>query len=384
MEKEPTFYKMRVTGPRCAEFITQPLDAIRELNPSINAMIQSSEGMNRVLCEAAKQPLNKRRKTASSVVAIHDAHLQRLKAFKSNTEHMYDPLLQALSQQQAPLAQMRDGTPHQPPPEDIDESSLASRGHMQRIMAAIPKQFRMKAATLGDYLKAHPDLIRVTPEGRPIVSGTEMRHANIVDIMRSLYIHSKRQALPSGTKEVIEALHSAGIPSYLLSNPTVRTAYQAMGEEVEEARAITSDEGREQGHREEEEEEEEGEQEMSTMYETPIHSAVPAQAAMVKAEEPTMGKRSPSLLPKPAPAVAATGTLSKRHGPSIASTSGSTMTKHEVGRPTSGSSIPKPAVRHETSKPTSGQIGHGRKINTNFTYDDRRLPGKPSNMRPLW
>jgi hypothetical protein len=82
MEKRPMLHKMSVTGPRCAEFITQPLDVMRELNPSLNTTIQSTEGMKKILSEAAKQPSTKRRKIASTAVAVHDAHLQRLKAFK--------------------------------------------------------------------------------------------------------------------------------------------------------------------------------------------------------------------------------------------------------------------------------------------------------------
>jgi hypothetical protein len=54
-----TFRKMKVTGPQCAEFITEPLQAMRELNPSLNAMIQSTEQMDKVVCEAGKQPLKK-------------------------------------------------------------------------------------------------------------------------------------------------------------------------------------------------------------------------------------------------------------------------------------------------------------------------------------
>ena len=120
-----------MTGPRCAEMITQPLQAIRELNPSINAMIQSTEQMNKVLCEAAKQPLKKRRKIASSAVAIHDAYLQRLKAFRSGAGHTFDPLVQALAQQppSAPAAP----SPHveeEEAEEEEDVSSLGSRAGM--------------------------------------------------------------------------------------------------------------------------------------------------------------------------------------------------------------------------------------------------------------
>ena len=54
MEKQSMFHKMKVTGPNCAEFITEPLQAMRELNPTLNAMIQSTEQMNKVLCDSGE------------------------------------------------------------------------------------------------------------------------------------------------------------------------------------------------------------------------------------------------------------------------------------------------------------------------------------------
>ena len=140
MAQQPTFYKMKVTGPRCAEMITQPLQAMRELNPNLNAVIQSTEQMNKVLCEAAKQPLKKRRKIASSAVAIHDAHLQRVKALKSDASYAYDPMVQALMQQHQQQQQpVREEAPAAPPApvveeeEEVDESSLGSRVGMETI-----------------------------------------------------------------------------------------------------------------------------------------------------------------------------------------------------------------------------------------------------------
>jgi hypothetical protein len=368
MEKQPVFHKMKVTGPRCAEFITQPLDVIRELNPSLNTMIQSTEGMNKVLCEAAKQPLPKRRKIASSAVAVHDAHLQRFKAFKSGTDHMYDPMVEALAQQPT----THQSAAPQPPAEVIDESSLASQAHMQRVMGAIPKQYRAKAAMLGNYLKTHPDLIRVTSTGRPMVFGTELRNANIIDIMRSLYVWPRSQALPPGTKEVVEALHSAGVPSYLLSNTAIRTMYQTLPDVSEQHTETERQEEQEQQGAEEEEEQE-------TLYETPAHSTAPPQATVLKAEErepAKPAKSSPSMLPRP--------THTATHPASKVSAIPATSVKHEAAR-ASGSSVPKMVVtKHESGKPSSSQTGHGNCGITEYIYDDPRLPGKPLRILRLY
>ena len=344
------FHKMKVTGPHCAEFITQPLQAIRELNPTLNAMIQSTEQMNKVVCEAAKQPLKKRRKIASSAVAVHDAHLQRLKALKSDSDHTYDPLVQALVQQ----PHVSHDVPAAPPPhvEEEDESSLGSRAAMQRVIEAVPKQYRAKAAALGNYLKAHPNLIRVTPTGHPIVAGVEMQHSNIMDIMRSLYVWPKSQAHPRGTKEVVEALHSIGVPSFLLSNPAVRTMYRTLPEEAEQPHAETEEQEQEGEEEEQEPEGEEEEQEMSTPFKTPLHSAMPPLPTIPKVEERAPTKPSPSMIPKlerkaeeralskpspplvPKPEHSGSVMMPARHTTSKASSSGiPTMpTKHEAGQ----------------------------------------------------
>jgi hypothetical protein len=371
MEKQPTFEKMKVTGPRCAEFITQPMDVIRELNPSLNTMIQSTEGMRKVLCEAAKQPSAKRRKIASSAVAVHDAHLQRLKAFKTGSDHMYDPMLEALAQQ-PPIRHVAPAAPPAPV-EEIDESSLATQAHMQRVMSAIPKQYRGKATMLGSYLKAHPELIRVTSTGRPVVFGTGLRNANILDVMRSLYVWPRSQELPPGTKEVVEALYTAGVPSYLLSNTAVRTMYQTLPEVSEQPHMETS---------EEEAEGAEEEQEMSTLYETPVHSTITPQAIIQKAEERVPTKPSPSMLPRPVHTAAVSVPVA--HPVSKASGIPAMSVKHEAVK-TSGSSVPKTAVtKHESGKPSSSQTGHGSDGITEYICDDPRFPGKPLRILRLY
>ena len=128
VEQQPTFIKMRMTGPRCAEPITEPLQAMRELNTNLNAMLQSTEQMNKVLCESAKLPLKKRRKIASSAVAQHDMHLQRLKAFRSDAGYGYDPMTQAFAHQ--PPVSFDEPTIQPAEVEAEDESSLGSRAAM--------------------------------------------------------------------------------------------------------------------------------------------------------------------------------------------------------------------------------------------------------------
>jgi len=356
-----------MTGPRCAEMITQPLQAIRELNPSLNAMIQSTEQMNKVLCEAAKQPLKKRRKIASSAVAIHDAHLQRLKAFRSGADHTFDPLVQALAQQ-PPSA------PAAPPPhveeeteEEEDVSSLSSRAGMQRVMAAIPKQYRPKAAMLRDYLKAHPDIVRITPRGQPIVGGVEIRHANIQDVMRSLYVWPKSQALPRGTNELVAALHSVGVPTYLLSNATIRGMYQRLHEPGEQPHAETQTEPELEMEEEELEHGEklpqtpEGKHREAEEFATAQHLPFPPQ--------PTVSKVGALALAKPE-----TKKFSSFLAKVEASKPSGIPTRHASDKP-----IGTRGKQTSSSEASTSQEGHGYKANGERVC----LPGKPIRILRL-
>ena len=413
-QNQPTFYKMKVVGPRCAELITEPLQAMRELNPNLNAMLHSTEQMNKILCESSKQPLKKRRKIASSAVALHDAHLQRLKAFKSDAYNIYDPLAQAFAQQQpaqeeAPPAQEEAPPAHVEEEVEEDESSLGSRAAMERVMADIPQKFHTNFAKLGRYLQANPDLIRITQAGRPIVAGQELGRANISDIMRSLYVWPKSQALPSGVKEVIEALHSAGAPSYLLSNAAVRTMYQRLQEPSEHPHAETQTEPEELEQEEEYGEEvakKSGREEETSQFHTPQHSVVRPQPTFLKVEEhaparsmkpetkkisgvpakPEASKASriPAMSTKPVPSKASTSQKGEgRRGeaefvrlsgkqptrvlrvPRIATPVKSTMKASSKAR-----SIP---AKYASSNASVGWMEQGHKVNT----EDVRLPGKP-------
>jgi hypothetical protein len=298
-----TFHKMKVTGPQCAEFITQPLQAMRELNPTLNAVIQSTEQMNKVLCEAAKQPPKKRRKVASSAVAIHDAHLQRVKALKSETEHTYDPLTRSLAQSLGSVPEVTAAPSVVLPPahaEEEDESSLSSHAIMQRIAELLPPRNRGKVGLLEKFLKPHPSLIRISSAGRPIIGGKEVQGANIVDIMRSLYVWRKGEELPRGASDVIQALQSVGVPSGLLSTTSAIAEYRRLLEKAGE-----------ESHPEEEEEEETTPQK----FETPAHSAVspllppPPQSKVVE---------HPSTSGATVHAKAQTGSLTTKESPSPA------------------------------------------------------------------
>jgi hypothetical protein len=122
--KMPAFRKVRVIGPRQAVALEQ-LDAqhkkataLRDYNPTLNAMVDAQAEMQNVLHDDVKQhtvmaPKNKKPRKrpvakrpavkqpgldATTKVALHNAALDRLKALKSQFDSSYEPLLQLLMQ----------------------------------------------------------------------------------------------------------------------------------------------------------------------------------------------------------------------------------------------------------------------------------------------
>ena len=64
------------------------------------------------------------------------------------------------------------------------------------------------------------------------MAGVEVQHSSITDIKRSLYNWPKSQAHTHGTKKLFQALHSIGVPSFLLSNMAIRGMYGIFPEEL--------------------------------------------------------------------------------------------------------------------------------------------------------
>jgi hypothetical protein len=377
-EDKPAFYKMKLVGPNCAEFITEPMQLARELNPTLSGMIHSAEQMKKVLCDASQQPLEKRRYATSSVVALHDAHLRRLKGLMSDSDHAYNPMAHSFPEQ----PQMPVDEPTEPPSqveEEEDESSLSSHAAMQRVMAVIPKKFHAKFARLGEYLKGHPNLIRFTPTGRPIVSGREIQRAHIMDIMRSLYTWPKSQALPTGLNEVIQALHLAGAPSHVLSNADALRMYHSVHEATQQSQTGVEgyeSEAEEQQHEQEGEEEQQQRREEEelevTRYATPLHAAMQQMQTIRKAEERAPTKQSPSMIPKPiyAPSkISGIPTMMTKREPSKASTSQSGKGKRRARK----------ASLSETEEGDYLEEGV-----TEHWYDDPLFPGKPIRVLKLY
>ena len=246
--KVAPYRKMKVTGPRSAELVVPitPINAVqamREYNPTVNAMVQANDEMSAALAnaEAYRRDKRKKRATPSSSLAIYDLGLQRLRALKSQFEQAYDPLVQLLTQRAPP--------PMIPPlaPDTMagPSTSTSSDATLTRVLEVLPEQYRNKYTLLHGYMKAQPGAIRVTETGRPVIDGVEIPTASFTDAMRSLYVWRKAEDLPRSTREIIKSLQAIGVPSTLLSSTAAKNAYHDLlaGEsEGEEAYESPSDE----------------------------------------------------------------------------------------------------------------------------------------------
>jgi hypothetical protein len=267
----------------------------------------------------------------------------------------------------------------------------------------VPKRYRNKVATLGDYLKSFPNLLRVSPTGRAIVNGVELQHTNIMDIVRSLYIWPKTQTHPRGTLEVVQALHSIGVPGFVLSNSTVRAMYHDLVEAAEETH--TEAEETEETETETEGQEAEGygkqaEEHEGETFETPMHATgPPVQPLVLKAEGHVPSKASPTMIPRllqrsssipsstkkdesPKPSTA--GVAPKTSG--VPTTSG--QSKFGSSQTSTKTEHTKPGTAHVV--PKRGQVGKGRGGSDECASecasdddDDSCLPGKRSRILRL-
>jgi hypothetical protein len=269
----------------------------------------------------------------------------------SDAAYTYDPLAQSLAQL-PPIPDTADVASEVTPPpqvEEEDESSLGSHTVMQRIVQLVPPRNRSKVGLLETFLKSHPSLIRISSSGRPIIAGKEIQGATVMDIIRSLYVWRKDQALPRGTSEVLHALQSVGVPSGLLSTQTALAEYNRLIEEG----------GGEESHTSEEEEEG-----TPQKFATPAHSSMPPLPPAQQQQQPKVAELpSTSHASRDVQALkVSTTTKTSQSTADVKAPRGSTVAKGSPSMiPTrihEHSAIPTVTTKREASKATS-QSGQG-------------------------
>jgi hypothetical protein len=254
--KAKSYQKVVVLGPRQALAIRdideqhKQAKALRDYNPTLNAMADVQAEMRSVLNNAAQQQAQsttkkrKRNGNATAQLAHYNACLERLQALKSQFDTSYDPLLQLLMQNitakgvavapkanpAAPAAAVPEaesaasseaasefGTPPQasrepspdrarvadealtPPQSTAASTSAAAASSARRsshgkstvelsqLLNVIPKKYREKAKQLYEYLERDPAVLHMSDNGRLVVNGSVVHGSSYIDAVRALY-----------------------------------------------------------------------------------------------------------------------------------------------------------------------------------------------------
>jgi len=240
-------YTMTHGGGRLGSQAPDTVETMRAYHPLLSGMARASNEMT-----AALNNRGSGKRFASTSLAIYDANLRRLRALKSQLDQSYDPLLELLTRAAPPLSPHKseradllmqvpagqsalESESETVPASSVAESPGSTTAMMSRVLEVLPEQYRRKYTLLDSYMKVHPDVIRVSASGRPVINGQELTGSSFVDAMRSLYVWRKQVELPRGAHEIIRTLQSLGAPSTLLSSAAARSVYQDIleGEESE-------------------------------------------------------------------------------------------------------------------------------------------------------
>jgi hypothetical protein len=107
-------------------------------------------------------------------------------------------------------------------------STARSSSALLGVLATLPQQYRMKYIDLIQYLMANSRTIRTNGGGRLVNGGEMLDRSSFIEGMRSLYVRGRWKTLSRTAHEILRKLHSMGVPSWLLSSPAVRAAYEEL------------------------------------------------------------------------------------------------------------------------------------------------------------
>ena len=225
-----------------------------------------------------------------SSVALYNACLERLRALKSQFDHTYDPLLQLLVQNAAvppvapqpvvpaagpvvaqPVGLAAPGNvvpalagapllaaqpmaappppptpPPRPPPPKLPQTpatlfaaaqttplkTVARPIDLVKILASLPAQHRSKFERVHEHIVDKPDVVGMGSGGQLVINGVPIRGATTRDAVRALYTAPKTAVTSTtdtaGFNELLEALHSLGVPNTMLASRVARARYAAI------------------------------------------------------------------------------------------------------------------------------------------------------------
>ena len=136
--------------------------------------------------------------------------------------------------------------PPRPPPPKFPQTPITPFGIAQttpqktvarpidlvKILASLPTQHRSKFERVYEYIADKPDVIGMASGGQLVINGVPIRGATTRDAVRALYT-APRAAVTSttdtaGFNELLEALHSLGVPNTMFASKAARARYAAI------------------------------------------------------------------------------------------------------------------------------------------------------------
>jgi hypothetical protein len=272
----PAYRKMHVIGPRQAialdEVSTQQREAkaMRDYNPTVNAMVEAQTNIKDILENAPTEPSNPRKRKAggrrkagaSTSLSLYNACMERLQALKSQFDSSYEPLLQLLMNHNVAKAPVADGaaaapapaapaapaaggppaaaaaalpavaqiammgTPLRPATIPTPTGTATQYADLPESVGVLPKAYQERYKDLRGYMTKDPSVFKLAPKGQLVVKDTVIPGSSFNDLVRGLYVAARgKKPTPAGMTEFLEALNTVGVPSSLLSAISVRSQY---------------------------------------------------------------------------------------------------------------------------------------------------------------
>ena len=188
---------------------------VREYHPVIRAMSQMQGEMNRALASRKSDTIGR--------LAKYNASLSRMKALKSSSigESFATSLLPQTATHAPPASESAVSNA-------TAASAYGSLPAVSYILPSIPQKYHNKYIHLHEYLTAHPGAISASPNGRILVRGEAVSDATYPDMIRSLYVPTKRDV--PGLKNVVRELKEISVPLALISSSTAKSVYTTSDE----------------------------------------------------------------------------------------------------------------------------------------------------------
>jgi hypothetical protein len=281
-----TFRKVMVTGARSAQ------EMMRDIDPTINAISETTHGMSEALAPAIKRRRGRPLKLTgpggtvpASSLAKYNENLERLKMLKAHFDSSYDPLVALLTNMTAanatipmagatpaaaavapappaPAPAPARGAATPPPPEDDDfplpppdavahvrdkvgkdRSTMTvpkPQDVLDNLMQNLPRKKQKGYQGLMSFMDTNPNLVGVDPHGQVTIRGKVLEGTSFKDIAKAMFNLRKKTDAPTGFSDVLGELRAAGLPADAIASNAARGLFHNPPSRKELTTAATS------------------------------------------------------------------------------------------------------------------------------------------------